>query len=471
MAALVLSSEELHSVLRQIEEISLEYLKQLDVQPSFPEVTGQESCQAFGGELPERGLGLSALDAIGEVLRFSRAQNGRFFGYVMGSAEPVSAFADLVASVINQNVTSWRSAPAATAIERTVVSWLAEAIGCRGFSGYLTGGGSTANLMGLALAREALAPAAESGTHSGVVYASTEAHMSIPKAMGLLGLGRSNLRLVEVDSGFRMRPDLLETAVESDLQAGRLPLAVVATAGTVNTGAIDPLREIAEIASRHKLWLHVDGAYGALAAIAVPGLFDGLNLADSVSLDPHKWLYQPLDCGCLLYRNPEIARRAFSFSGEYAKPLAKEAIEGFAFFDESVELSRRFRALKLWLSLRYHGFSAFREAIRRDIEHAGLLVRRIQDNPRLELVATGPLCAVCFRYVAGAAREKPAEQTDQQNEAILQRVIERQRVYLSNARIHGRFTLRACFVNHRTTPADVEELVSEILGAGSEIAG
>ena len=288
----------------------------------------------------------------------------------MGSGEPIAAAADLLASVLNQNVTAWRSGPSAATVERVVVSWLAEAIGCNGFRGSLTGGGSPANLMGLAMAREACLPANETGARPGTIYASDQVHMSIPKAVALLGVGRDHLRLIGCDEEFRIRTDLLREAIRRDVRAGLTPIAVVGSAGTVSTGSIDPLQELAAIAKEFGAWFHVDGAYGALAAIAEPGKFVGLREADSLSLDPHKWLYQPIDCGCLLYRDAAAARRAFSHTGDYAKSLLDDPVEGFAFFEESIELSRRFRALKLWLSLRYHGLANFREAIRNDLAMA-----------------------------------------------------------------------------------------------------
>ncbi len=412
--------------------------------------------------LPEEGQGERALDLLSAVAECSRPTGPRFFGYVLGSGEPVGAVADLFASVLNQNVTAWRSGPAAATIERTVVGWLAQAIGCAGFSGSLAGGGSAANLMALAMARESRLPANERGTRAGVVYASQEAHMSIGKAVALLGLGRENLRLLPVDEQFRMPPEALERSIVLDQQAGKMPLAVIATAGTVNTGAIDPLREIAAIAGRYGLWLHVDGAYGALAALAAPEKFAGMERADSISLDPHKWLYQPLDCGCLLYRDPGAARAAFSHTGDYARSLSQDPVEGFAFFEESLELSRRFRALKLWLSLRYHGFAAFRETLRSNLEQAQRLARNIQEHPALELLAPVELSAVCFRYCEG----EPGD-LDGRNTAILREVIRRGRVYISNASIRGKFALRACIVNHRTTPADVDLVVEEVLAAAA----
>ncbi len=288
--------------------------------------------------------------------------------------------------------------------------------------------------------------------------------MSIPKSIALLGIGRKNLRLIPTD-GYRMIPRELDAQMTRDIASGKRPIAVVASAGTVNTGAIDPLREIAEIAHQHDAWFHIDGAYGALAAMAHRERFDGLELADSISLDPHKWLYQPLDCGCLLYRSFEVARRTFSHSGDYARALTEDPIEGFAFFEESLELSRRFRALKLWLSLRYHGFAAFRESIRKDIAQAGRLADAIRKEDRLELVATGDLSAVCFRHRGPDGISE--EERNRFNAELLKQTTRRGKIYLSNASLQGKFCLRACIVNHRTTDADVDAVVPEVLAAAA----
>jgi glutamate/tyrosine decarboxylase-like PLP-dependent enzyme len=311
--------------------------------------------------------------------------------------------------------------------------------------------------MALAMAREAKLPANETGGRPCVVYASEEVHMSIPKAIALLGIGRSNLRLIPVDNDLRMRTDALEAAIAADRKAGRTPIAIVGTAGTVNIGAIDPLPDLADIAQREDLWLHVDGAFGGLAAIALPEKYRGLERADSLSLDAHKWLYQPVDCGCLLYRDRRVARQTFSGTGDYVKIMNQDPTEAFAFFEESMELSRRFRALKLWLSLQYHGRRAFRDAMLQDLRHAQLLAQEIRSNPALELLAPVPLSAVCFRH------------RTRDNEAILRRVIARGRVYISNASIGGQFVLRACFVNHRATDDDVRAIVSEVIAAAEEV--
>jgi aromatic-L-amino-acid/L-tryptophan decarboxylase len=463
-----ISSDQFRRLAEHVTKLAAEYLENIDTQPISPATVGAETLRLFRTGIPEEGSGEEVLNQLAEVMRLSRVQNGRFFGYVLGSGEPVAAAGDLLASVLNQNVTAWRSGPAAVMIEQSVVSWLAQAIGCLEFSGHLTGGGSSANLMGLAMAREMKAPANEKGVApGGMIYASDEIHMSVPKSVALLGIGRDNLRLIATDASFRMSPAELEARILRDKAAGKISLAVVASAGTVNTGAVDPLRTIAEIAQRHGAWFHIDGAYGALAAMADRNKFDGLELADSISLDPHKWLYQPLDCGCLLYRSPEAARTTFAHSGEYARSLNADPVEGFAFFEESLELSRRFRALKLWLSLRYHGVSAFRRSIAKDLAQARRLADAIQKEPKLELLAPVELSAVCFRH-RGIVDQRPVE-INALNLAILKRIVARRRVYLSNATLRGQFSLRACIVNHRTKDSDIDSVIPEVLTAAKEV--
>ncbi len=458
MSELQISNQELSRLSEEALGLVMSHWASVEERPAYPVTNGKETQELFSRPWAEDGLGREVLQDFKTIADHSRPSSGKFFGYVVGSGEPVGALGDLFASALNQNVTSWRSAPAAVSVEQAVVGWLAEAVGCIGFQGSLCGGGSSANMMALAMAREAKAPANETGTQpSCVVYASEQVHMSIPKAIALLGIGRKNLRLIPVDDNYQMRMDALAAAIAADHKAGLTPIAIVATVGTVNTGSIDPLREIAEIARREKLWLHVDGAFGGLAALAVPEKFQGLSSADSLSLDAHKWLYQPLDCGCLLYRDRQVARETFSHSGDYVKVLNEGPTETFVFFEESMELSRRFRALKLWMSLQYHGRRAFRETIARDLSHAQLLAQAIQSHPDLELLAPVALSAVCFRH-----REKD-------NEANLKRVIARGRVYLSNATINGQFALRACFVNHRTKESDVRAIVSETIAAAKEV--
>jgi len=470
MRPLEISADEFRRLADEVVALSAQFFSTIDARPIFPATSGAETEHLFSDDLPEHGMGAKALAKLAEVAAHARAQNGRFFGYVQGPGEPVAALGDLAASILNQNMTAWRSSPAGITIERTVVRWLAEAVGCRGFFGTLTGGGSAANLMGLTMAREAKTPANERGLYAapaGAIYASGQVHMAVPKAVAMIGIGRQNLRTVPCDASYRMIPSKLEQAIKEDKKRGVVPIAVVASAGTVNTGAVDPLREVAEVAHAHGSWLHVDGAYGALAAIAVPEKFDGLAMADSVSLDPHKWLYQPLDCGCLLYPDLDLARQAFKYTGDYAKQLSNDPIEGFAFFEESIELSRRCRALKLWLSLRYHGLASFRTAIARDLAHAKRLADLVTGRRELELLASPELSVLCFRYLIN--KDAQDDERNRFNMALLKRLIARGRVYLSNATMHGKFYLRACMVNHLTEDWHMDEVVSEVLAAAKEI--
>jgi glutamate/tyrosine decarboxylase-like PLP-dependent enzyme len=319
--------------------------------------------------------------------------------------------------------------------------------------------------MGLAMARESRAPANEDGAQPGVVYASEEVHISIPKAVAMLGLGRANLRLIPVDDAMRIDVPALEAAIGRDRETGAHCIALIGSAGTIMSGAVDPLAELADVARRHDLWFHIDGAYGAAAALAAPEKFIGMAQADSISLDAHKWLYQPLDCSVLLYRDVDIAQRTFAYHAEYVKTTSDDPVEGFAFFDQTIELSRRFRALKLWLSLRYHGLGAFRAAIAENLAQAKLLVELIEAEPSLELLAPVELSAVCFRWT-----NAEVDTLNDRNGVILRDVNQRGHVWLSNANIRGSVGLRVCVTNHRTTVQDVHRIVDEVLAAADRVA-
>jgi aromatic-L-amino-acid decarboxylase len=464
MPPLRVSADEFRAIADGVNRLVADFLSDLEERRTVS-ATSTTDTAAFDLPLPEEGVGEAALRDLEAISEHLRAPTGRRLPYVLGSGDPIGALGDLYASVLNQNVTAWRSAPAAVTIERTVVESLAAAIGCDGFVGTFTSGGSLGNLMALAMARESHAPANEGGAQPGaVVYASEEVHMSIPKAVAMLGLGRASLRLIPVDENMRIQVPALETAIARDREAGRRGIALVGSAGTIMSGAIDPLAELADVARRNELWFHVDGAYGAAAALAQPEKFVGMSRADSISLDAHKWLYQPLDCSVLLYRDEAAARHAFAYSAEYVKTASDDPIAGFAFFDQTIELSRRFRALKLWLSLRYHGLTAFRAAIAENIEQAKLLAKLIDAEPSLEVLAPVELSAVCFRWA-----NAETETLNDLNEEILREVNQAGRVWLSNASIRGAVGLRACITNHRTTEQDVRTVVEEVLAAADRV--
>jgi glutamate/tyrosine decarboxylase-like PLP-dependent enzyme len=329
-----------------------------------------------------------------------------------------------------------------------------------------------ANMIALLIAnrRKAGADASRKGLWSSgppmTIYASEEVHMSIPKAADILGFGRDQVRTIACDERQRMRVDLLASRIEADLREGLRPFCVVGSAGTVNTGVVDPLNDIANVAAEFGLWFHVDGAYGA------PGVLDqrkrrvvaGLERADSVSLDPHKWLYVPVDAGCLLFRNAEAAMAAFSTEdADYIKTHGYSDEEAFAFWDYGVELSRRFRALKVWLTLQYYGTRRIAEAIAEDISLAAYLGELVSNADDFELLAPVELSICCFRYVPRSGMSDA--ELNQLNEHIMALVQKGGRAYVSNATVNGRFALRACITNFRTTKADIEETVEAIRAA------
>jgi glutamate/tyrosine decarboxylase-like PLP-dependent enzyme len=294
--------------------------------------------------------------------------------------------------------------------------------------------------------------------------------MSIAKAADILGFGRDHVRVIACDDRQRMRVDSLRQSIEADLREGLRPFCVVGSAGTVNTGVVDPLAEIASVAREFDLWFHGDGAYGAPGVLdgRKQRLFAGLERADSVSLDPHKWLYVPVDAGCLLFRDAEAARRPFSAEdADYIKTHGYSDEEAFAFWDYGVELSRRFRALKVWLTLQYYGTRRIAEAISEDISLAAYLGEVVSAADDFELLAPVELSICCFRY-RPAGVNSDAE-LDQLNERIMELVQKGGRAYVSNATVNGHFALRACITNFRTTKSDIDETIEVIREAAEDL--
>jgi glutamate/tyrosine decarboxylase-like PLP-dependent enzyme len=397
-----------------------------------------------------------------DIVPFSR-QNAhpRMFGYVQSPGTALAAFADLLASTLNANLTVWRSAPAPVELERLTIDWIRQILGFNAEAGGLfVSGGSMANLAAIAAARQA------KGEPTGQLrmYASIETHFSIGKAAALLGIGRENVRHVAVDERFKIRTEDLVAKITADLEAGYLPFCVVANAGTVNTGAIDPLGDVREIADRFGLWMHVDGSYGAFAILAksARALFAGLEQADSIALDPHKWLYLPVDVGCVIYRSPEIARAAFAHDAEYTRVIGEQADEAFAFWDYGPELSRRFRALKVWMVLKGVGLHALSEAIESNLGCARHLESLVRASDDFEMVGPVELSIFCFRHVPLQLKNQSPQAIDDFNERLLVALQRDGSSYLSNTTLGGRFALRGCVLNYRTTLRDMEILLDDL---------
>lgn len=426
--------------------------------------------------LPQAGTSFEALlDTVdGVIARYSRhSAHPRFFGYISSPGTPVTAMGSMLAAALNVNVTCWRSAPAGTEIEHLTIQWLKEMLGYASQgAGLFTSGGSMANFAALAAARSAKSPV--NVVHDGMaasgrrmcVYVSDEGHFSIRKAAGMLGIGEANVR--DVRTNDRQQIDLvdLERLVDADVAAGHLPFCVVANAGTTATGAFDPIGDLADFARRRNLWLHVDAAYGGFAVLAPSArhLFAQIAEADSVALDPHKWLYLPVGTGCVLYKDPAAARAAFSHEADYTRMIGLERDEAFAFWDYGPELSRPFRAFDLWLLIKYAGAARLGEAIEGNIACARHLERLVHASDDFEMLAPVELSIFCFRY----APKHFAGDLNALNEKILFRLQQGGSSYLSNAEVRGRFALRGCVLNYRTTLRDMEILLEDVRRAAAQ---
>jgi aromatic-L-amino-acid decarboxylase len=458
------SADEIRDWGNSVIQLMADYLRSLRDRGVYRHMFSRRIRNRLDAALPTKGTDFDGLLKVfrEDIIPFSR-QNAhpRMFGYVQSPGTPLAAFADLLASILNANLTVWRSAPAPVELERLTIDWIRQILGFNAEAGGLfVSGGSMANLAAIAAARQAKDPS--SGRLR--IYASSETHFSIGKAAVLLGIGQENVLQVAVDERFKIRVDDLVAKISADLEAGYVPFCVVANAGTVNTGAVDPLTDIREIANRFQLWMHVDGSYGAFAILAESArkLFAGIEQADSIALDPHKWLYLPVDVGCVIYRAPEIARAAFAHEAEYTRIIGEQADEAFAFWDYGPELSRRFRALKVWMLLKGVGLDALSEAIENNLACARYLESMVQASDDFEMVAPVELSIFCFRHVPMQLRSESPETIDAFNERLLVALQRDGSSYLSNATLGGRFALRGCVLNYRTTLRDMEILLDDL---------
>ncbi len=397
----------------------------------------------------------------------------RFFGWVHGSGTAGGMLAEMLAAQLNANVGGREHG--AVHVERTVIGWFRDLFGLpEAAGGLLVSGTSMATVVALAAARNRLAGAdvrklgIAAAPRPLVAYASSEAHGSAAKALELLGLGRDALRLVPVDTGFRMRPDALAAMITADRTAGRAPFAVIATAGTVNTGATDPIGEIASISSREGLWLHVDGAFGGLQILApeLAANVSGIEQADSIAFDFHKWLHVPYDAGCVLVRDRQALFDTFASRPVYLS--GGEALAGGEpwFCDLGPELSRGFRALKVWWTLTEHGLDRLGQKIADNCALARQLATRIEPESGLELLAPVALNIVCFRALAPGLDPAPL---DRLNAHIVTELQLRGIAAPSTTRIAGRLAIRVNITNHRTQPADIDLLVDAVLALAKEL--
>jgi glutamate/tyrosine decarboxylase-like PLP-dependent enzyme len=398
----------------------------------------------------------------------------RNWGWVNGQGSALGSLAELWAATMNPNC--WGAEHSATYVEAQVLAWLKNALGYpAGGEGLLVSGGSMANLIGLTAAREAASPGTARAGLTGLgrplaVYASTEVHGSVDKAVALLGLGTDQLRRIPVDSSWRIDVAALAERIASDRRAGVEPLAVVASAGTVATGALDELDRIADVCRDERLWLHVDGAFGALAALspALRPLLRGLERADSIAFDLHKWMYVPIEAGCVLVRDGDLLRAVFAPPASYLEQFARGIPSGpHRYSNLGPQLTRSFRALKVWFYIRAFGFEKIGRLVEQNVRQARLLERLVVEHPDLELIAPATLNVVAFRWRGSLSDEARIEAV---NRELLMRLWESGIAAVSSARIGGRFALRAAFTNHRTRGEDVRLASAAIAALGETVA-
>jgi len=452
--------------------------------PVAPGKTLDEIREAMGSQagLPEEGMDPEALLAETTRLLIDNSTfNGhpRFFGYITAGPAPIGVLGDFLASGINPNVGGWSLSPGASEIELQAIRWISELVGFpTSGRGILTSGGQVANMLGFWAARAAIAdwPVAERGMAGEGslplrVYTSAGTHHWLRKVVDLAGLGTDSVRWIPTDARHRMDIRVLRSRIEEDVAAGARPFFVVGTAGSVGTGAVDQLPEIRSLCDEFGMWMHVDGAYGAFAAAAssAPDDLRALSSADSVALDPHKWLYAPLEAGCTLVRDPEALPRAFSYNPDYFH-MSSEVTN---FYEHGIQNSRGFRALKVWLSLRQAGRQGFRQMLDDDIELARRFHGIAAEHEELEAFTQG-LSITTYRYVPRDLRARVGEAEVETylsalNEAVLGRLEREGRAFVSNAVLGERYLLRMCIVNFRTGQEDIEALAEISAEAGRAV--
>ena len=475
---LALAPDEFRAVGHQLVDRIADFLGSLSSRPVTAGESPSQIRQALdaGRSLPHGGADPAQLLDHAAKLLFDHSlfnAHPRFWGYVTSSAAPIGTLGDLLASAVNANCGAWLLSPMASEIEAQTVRWIAEMLGyAPDCGGLFVSGGNMANIVCFLAARAAKAgPDIRSKGVEGMrlrAYCSSETHTWIQKASDMSGLGTDSIRWISADDKPCIDVEALGARIREDIASGDRPFLVIGNAGTVSTGAVDPLRELAAVCREFDLWLHVDGAYGALAAVAPESrdLFRGLDEADSIAVDPHKWLYAPLEAGCALVRDVAKLRDAFA----YHPPYYHFGVEAINYFDLGPQNSRGFRALKVWLALQQVGLDGYAQMISDDIRISRAMYDRIAQHPELEALTQG-LSITTFRYAPSDLDRtggKTAQYLDDLNREVLTRLQQGGEAYLSNAIVGGKYALRACIVNFRTTLADVEALLPLVVRLGRQ---
>jgi len=477
-----MDSEEFRRVGHAVVDQLADYFDSLSERPVFPRVTPRALEELFDEPLPRAGESSEALLAELEAKLYpycTHTGNGGYLGLITASPLPTGVLADLVASALNQNLGVYSIGPAAVHLERRTVRWLCDLAGYgSGAGGHLTSGGMLANLTALKLARDhASGGDAQSAGVQGswAVYANEERHVSIDKAVDIVGLGRAALRALPTDERFRVRLDALERALAEDRAAGLRPACIVALAGSTNTGAVDDLRALRRIADRERVWLHADAAYGGglLLSRDLRSTLDGLAEMDSITIDPHKWFYAPLDAGAILVRDEGALTRSFGLRPAYLTDEFDAEGTRYQYYRHGIEQSRRFRGLKVWMALKRHGADEVARWVEENVAQARHLHERVARHPRFASAAEPPMSALCLRYEPRDALAPGA--LARLHHLAAERVEADGRFWIGTTEMKGRTWFRVCAVNFRTTSEHMEQLLalldSTCVGLEEELAG
>lgn len=479
-----LSPEEFKKLGYKVVDMIAKYYASINTIPVFPASTSSEVENAFREQFPEKAQDPEEIldEWQSKVLPYTtNIGSPRYFGFVNGSGTMISTLAEALAASVNMNTGGWKASPAATEIERRTIAWIAELIGypvdC---GGLLTSGGTMANFTALETALRIKAPydttvkGMQNKEFKGrfTVYMSDhEGHVSIVRVADLLNLGREAIRLVKSKEDFTMDTEDLERMLDEDTTNGDVPLCVVAQVGSINVGVIDPLEEIARICKERNIWFHADGACGAVGAMLPDKKeqYKGMELADSVTLDPHKWLYIPYECGCVLVRDPEKLRRAFSLAAPYLKGTIESEYTGLYYLDYGPQMSRGFLALKLWMSLKHYGAEGYRKLLTQNIKCVEHLDKLVRNSPDFRALHKPNLQMYSFQYAPPAITRNWTDGEDKLNaylDILNQQITEKIQLsgtaFMMTTKIHGRVVLRLSVCSHRTTLMDIEVVFAKI---------
>jgi len=465
------SKNEYKQLLDKSTELVLKQFGTIQTQKGYHDHSQKEVEAWFDEKLPEEGMDPTQLlnEVESKVLNTATGNLGpHMYAYVMSGGNQMAIVAEKLATTINQNQTKWHLAPAMNEIEKRVISWTAEMLDFPSDSGgVLVSGGSAANLTGLTVGRniffekEGVRKTGLFGKKPFVVYVSEEVHSCIDKSVELLGIGTNHLRKIQTNASFQVDVNALENQIKRDLAEGFQPFCIIGNAGTVNTGAIDDLEALANLAEKYKLWYHVDGAYGALAALLedLKPEYKGMERADSIALDFHKWLYQPFEGGCTLVRNWDNLRRTYFKKAAYLDTELANDGNRLEYNEHYFQLSRNAKAFKVWMSIKAYGMKRLRDMIQKDIALTDYLNEQVKKSKDFELVADSKLAVSCFRYIGHMTSK---EEIVNFNRVLMPELEKDGRVFIMGTQLKGDYAIRACLINHRKTEETTDYLLEVI---------